>query len=107
MKISKIDYNRINFDNGSYIECDHEQECCENNYGDFSQVDTIALKTDFDEPLEFEKCNGGFRFGNKPMKMFFVPCYSEQNGYYTSNISIFYNGEEMFDLECYTRINYL
>jgi hypothetical protein len=32
--------------------------------------------------------------------MFFVPCYSEQNGYYSSDIDIYLNGELYTHFEC-------
>ncbi len=83
MKIKEIDFEHILFDNGSKITFDHDQNCCEWNYADFEQLkDTVAMDIDFDENLIFEGVDeAGFRFGNKE-NMFFVPCYSEQNGYY-------------------------
>lgn len=96
MKIVKIDRYGIYFDNDSKIEFDYDLCCCENNYAEFEYLadDKICLNTDFDEPLAFEKVGGyGFRFGNKPLKMFYVPCYSEQNGEYDSEIDIYYNGK--------------
>lgn len=39
-------------------------------------------------------------FGNEPQKLFFVPCYSEQNGYYSSDIEIYFNGKKVLQLEC-------
>lgn len=53
-----------------------------------------------DEELLFEAVDeAGFRFGNEG-NMFFVPCYSEQNGYYSTDLQIFYNGEEVLSLNC-------
>ena len=96
MKIVDInEYDGILFDDGSTITCDHDQECCEYNYADFTQIDTIARATNFDKNLTFRKCNGGFRFGNYPERMFFVPCYSEQNGYYSSQVDIYFNDEKV------------
>lgn len=101
IKIKRVTWNSIVFSNGSKITYSHEQICCEYNYADFQQIDDIARATDFDEPLTF-KCvpNHGFRFGNPPQKMFFVPCYTEQNGYYSSDIRILYNGETVLDTMC-------
>lgn len=91
MKIVEITDNYILFDNGNKITYDHDPECCEENYADFKQLDDVSRNTEFDPELKFEIVpDSGFRFGNKN-KMFFVPCYSDQNGYYTCNIQIYYN----------------
>lgn len=101
MKIKEITQGYILFDNNQKITYDHEQDCCECNYADFEQLkDTVALDYDFDENLTFEIVEGnGFRFGDKK-QMFFVPCYSSQNGYYTTDLDIYYNGKHVFNLLC-------
>lgn len=101
MRILKINEDFIEFDNGKRIEFDHYQECCENNYADFKQLEPLARDVDFSEPLVFESCNYGFRFGNPPIYMFFVPCYSEQNGFYSNELDILYDDKEVIrGLEC-------
>lgn len=101
MRIKEITRERITFDNGNYIIYDHKSYCCERNYADFDYLqDEVGIMTyDFPEELEFEIVNGyGFRFGSDYRK-FFVPCYSEQNGYYSSDINICYdteNGDNLF-----------
>ena len=93
MKIKIITDEYILFDNGSKITFDHEQDCCEYNYADFLQLeDTGVEQEEFKEPLTFESLDNGFRFGNKG-KMYYVPCYSSQNGYYTYDVDIYYNGK--------------
>ena len=83
MKIVNVDRDGIYFDNGNRITCYHSPNCCEYNYADFEQIDDLALQAEFDEKLIFKPLKGfGFRFGNED-KMFFIPCYSEQNGYYS------------------------
>ena len=102
MKILKITEYDIEFDNGKKITFDHDQECCEINYADFEQLDSLAREVDFSEPLEFESCDYGFRFGNPPVNMFFVPCYSEQNGHYSNELDIWYGGKEVIHgIECH------
>lgn len=97
MKISKVTDEAIIFDNGNTITFNHCQDCCEYNYADFSQIEEMALDYEFDENLIFEAVeNAGFRFGDKGM-MFFIPCYSEQNGYYSCDIQIYYNRHEVLD----------
>lgn len=90
MRISAIDDEGLDFDNGNKIEFGHTQDCCEWNYADFSQLPDEAKTVDFDEELEFEKVEHGFRFRSAGTQWFFVPCYSEQNGYYTNKLDIYY-----------------
>lgn len=90
IKIKEINEKEIIFSDGSCITYGHEQDCCEYNYADFAQIDDLARSYTYNTPLKFEKCEGGFRFGDARV-MFFVPCYSEQNGYYTTDIDIFYS----------------
>ena len=96
MKIKEVNENMILFDNGNSITFDHRQDCCEQNYTDFEQLDDIARTVKFERPIEFQACEGqGFLFGNRPGKMFFVPCYSCQNGFYSDEITIIYNNNEV------------
>lgn len=104
MKIKTINEDMIIFDNGNIITFGHEQDCCEDNYADFPQIDDIARNWKFDENLDFEPVEGfGFKFGNLPNKMVFVPCYSDQNGYYSSDIDIYYNFELKLHFEAEMR----
>ena len=92
MKIKEVNNTTIVFDNGKVISFDHYQDCCEDNYADFSQIDDLARDYDFEDKLKFEKCeNYGFMFGDS-RRMFFVPCYSEQNGYYSFDVDIYLDG---------------
>ncbi len=101
MKIKEITEEAIIFDNGNTITFWHEQCCCEENFADFAQLDDIARNTEFDKNLDFEFVEEqGFRFGNQPDRMFFVPCYSVQNGYYSYEITIMYNGVEVLSGTC-------
>lgn len=98
--IKEITSDHILFSDGSEITDFHHADCCEDNYADYEQLDDIARQTKFTLPLSFEAIEGaGFRFGNKPSKMFFVPCYSEQNGYYSSDINIYLNGKKVLYIE--------
>lgn len=98
-KIIEVQDNLLKFDDGTIITCDHEQDCCEYNYAKFDDIDSLCRKTDFDtKNLTFEKIDGsGFRFGNLPLKMFFVPCYSMQNGYYSDWLDVYLNGKKILD----------
>lgn len=101
-KIIQIAEDLIKFDDGTEITCSHCAQCCEHNYADCEQIDDIARNTNFDtSKLEIEFIEGsGFRFGNKPSRMFFIPCYSRQNGYYSCQIDIYINNTFIGEMEC-------
>lgn len=90
LSITKVTEEQIVFSDYSYISFYHTPDCCEDNYADFCQLDDIARASEYTLPLQFEKCEGGFRFGDK-YRMFFVPCYSAQNGYYSDQVDIYYS----------------
>lgn len=93
MRIIEITDEHIKFDNDKKITFDHDQDCCEYNFADFKQIDDLGKDYDYPEELIFEFVDeSGFRFGDENFKTF-IPCYSEQNGYYTNNIDIYYNDE--------------
>lgn len=92
MRISKVYDDAIVFDNGNKITYDHNADCCECNYADFSVLtpDNIYYNHDFNESLQFKIVDGmGFKFGDGN-HWIFIPCYSEQNGYYSSDVDIYY-----------------
>lgn len=93
MRIKEITSEYIEFDNGNFITFSHYQACCENNYADFKQIEEMAYHYDFDENLLFEGSDGGFRFGDN-RRMFYIPCYSEQNDYYSMDIDICYSTKD-------------
>lgn len=83
IKLTKAESGRLEFENGAIVVTDyHSQDCCENVYADFTQLaDKIGQEfVDYHiDPVP----GAGFRIGGE-----FVPCYNEQNGYYSSNLSI-------------------
>lgn len=101
MKIKKITLDAIIFDNDSKITFDHEQDCCEYNYADFMQLEETAMNCKFPEDLIFEKVvKYGFRFGGIGTPMFFIPCYSVQNGWYTTEIDIYFDDKKVISTQC-------
>jgi hypothetical protein len=100
-KIIITEQEHLEFTDGTTITSYHEPDCCEYNYADFEQVDDIARNYDFDtSKLRFEKVDGqGFRFGDDK-QMFFVPCYSDQNGWYSDRVDIYLNNDFVFELQC-------
>jgi AAA+ ATPase superfamily predicted ATPase len=92
MRIEEVTEEAIIFDNGNKITYNHPQDCCEWNYADFSILtpNTINYNYDFDENLQFQSVEEmGFKFGSDG-HWIFIPCYSEQNGYYSDDIDIYY-----------------
>ena len=87
-RIVEVTEEQIIFDDDSYIWWDHYQDCCEHTYADLENMDDAALDYVFKGKITFESVPGsGFRFGDS-RRMFFVPCYSIQNGYYSSYIDV-------------------
>ena len=96
IKIVGVMESVLRFSDDSCIRSHHEQDCCEYNWADFEAIDDLAKEWEFTLPLTFKKASGyGFRFGNPPDKMVFVPCYSHQNGYYSSDVDIYYQGRRV------------
>lgn len=111
MKIKEVTYEHILFDNGNEITFDHEQDCCECNYADFSVLtkNDVNYDYDFDEELIFTFTDGlGFLFASRDeydnLHGVFIPCYSDQNGYYSTEIDILYNGKVVLEGCCNERV---
>lgn len=98
MRIKKITNQYIVFNDNSVITFNHDQDCCEHNYANFPYIrqEPGIFAHDFNKNLIFENAEGGFRFGD-PSFMVYVPCYSEQNGYYTMFIDVYFRGERVLD----------
>lgn len=98
LKVVKIENESITFDNGFTLASNHEQDCCENHWLDFSN---LTLK-DFEE-LEFDLSGETFFKGIPdygiellPLKGWpiRVPGYGSNNGYYSSDLElVVYNQE--------------
>ena len=83
--ITKIDYNGLTLSDGTRILHEHEQDCCENVYADWKAgFEDVDLSTFDVSEIDIENVeNSGFRLNGQ-----FVPCYDEQNGYYSSDLRI-------------------
>ena len=102
-KIAEVTEEAIIFTDGSRITYDHDNDCCEWNYADFKQLDDVARGYTFEGDMVFESVEcAGFKFGDS-RRQFFVPCYSVQNGYYSSDIDIYYNGVQKLNFLCEER----
>lgn len=112
MKIKKWDDDYIWFTDGSTISYDHFQDCCEYNWADFSVLETFYQNEEFDdfEVTPVDDC--GFllelKQQNTPTKKIFIPCYSDQNGYYSDDLTIIIRGPERepkdINLNCEVRL---
>lgn len=91
----------IEFSDGSALIDEHEQDCCENVYADFSNLDSDIKSYDFKGTIKIEKAKNGFKFGDS-RRWFFVPCYNVQNGYYSDNLTIEY-GTIVKNIKCYRK----
>jgi hypothetical protein len=103
MRIASVNEMEIVFDNGCAISYDHNPDCCEVNYADFSILNPNVVNYDYDFPtdLQFKPVEGmGFKFGCEG-HWIFIPCYSEQNGYYSDKVEILFDDKVVIhNLEC-------
>ena len=107
MRIIQVTENEIKFDNGKSITYQHCPDCCEYNYADFSTLtpDVIGYDHDFNARLKFKWIGqggneaAGFTFGDNQRKIF-IPCYSDQNGYYSTDLDIIYDGKVVVSGDC-------
>ena len=90
--IKEVTDEHILFSDGSRITFDHVQDCCEHNYANFESLDDIARNATFyGGSMVFRMTEHGFTFSDGvKLREYFVPCYSEQNGYYTNDVTIYY-----------------
>lgn len=98
MKIKSITDRMITFDNGAKMVqyCPFENET---GYAAFSEIDKEALEFEFRKTIMFDVgYRGGIMFGSVK-RMFFIPCYSKQSGYYSSDIQIYYNQRKVLDFD--------
>lgn len=106
MKITKWDEDRIYFSDGSTISYQHEPDCCEYNWADFSILEVFYQQEEFVNfdiipvedygfllSLEFKQIpisplSDKWCYDYTPTKKIFIPCYSDQNGYYSTELTI-------------------
>lgn len=102
LKVVSISPDEIVFSNGIRLYSYHEQSCCENHYLSFADL-TIA---DFDGLL-FDLSGDNFferveDFGIRliPTNGFpvSIPGYSQNNGYYSDNLSLVLSDGREFDI---------
>ena len=89
MKIIEINQDEIIFNNGMKIKQYHRQDCCEEVYADFSQLqDTSILEDTFNNGVFVFPHRFGFVICGDCGYNYYVPCYNIQNGYYSDRLEI-------------------
>ncbi len=126
MKIEKIVDGIVLFDNGTRMFSEHESECCEHHWAEFSQLNLYNLNpktgdvisiTDLDFPERIEDNiqlieGEGFNLVASDGSKYFVPCYGENNGYYSTNLELVIDKKVplkvkiMIDLRDYQKIEW-
>lgn len=90
-KIVRIGNEQVEFDDGHTLQSEHESDCCENHWLDFSGLEIADV-----EKLEFDLAGNFFErvqdFGIKLLPInglpIPVPGYGSNNGYYSSNLHL-------------------
>jgi hypothetical protein len=89
MKITNIDNDGLIFDNGATISHYHSQDCCEHVYADWASLKDQSLEdVEFNDFIIEKVAGSGFRIVAANKNAYFVPCYNEQNGYYSSALEL-------------------
>ena len=100
MIIKSITDDKITFSDDSFIDFHHSADCCEYNCADFKSLKDTVLEDMIFKEISLEKSDYGFLLNGH-----LVNCYSYQNGYYSSDVDIYYrekNGKVLIHLntEC-------
>lgn len=101
MMIANWTDEKIEFSDGSSITYEHEPDCCEVNYADFSVLDVMYHGEEFDD-YHVQMVEYGFnlvlvtrvRFGYIKKSKIYIPFYSEQNGYYSDECDLIVTGKD-------------
>lgn len=124
MKIVKIGkdclYDQyIEFDNGETLSYYHDQECCEQVFADFGNMQVMGVQPenfvyahelDFFEdvldsivPIE----DLGFYLVSKQGICILVSCYNRQFGYYSDDLTLCYRGKALDISKCVQDVGFL
>ena len=92
VKVTKVEQYSIHFEEDYFLTSEHEQDCCEAHYLSFEHLtldDFKDLTFDLSSDTFFGKIEDyGIRLN--PIKGHFIqiPGYSDNNGYYSSNLTL-------------------
>ena len=93
---------KLSFENRNdiTISSEHDQDCCEHVYADFTVVENYhgrLINKKVNEIIIKRVEDMGFliclRHSYDEWEKIFVPCYDYQNGYYSSNLKIIINND--------------
>lgn len=92
VKVVQVTDDDIRFDDGTVLESDHDQDCCEHHYlsfKDLSLQDFEGLDFDISGDTFFERVpDYGIRLLPVNGQSISVPGYGYNNGYYSHNLSL-------------------
>jgi len=103
LKVINVKSDSIEFENGVKLFSNHEQDCCENHWLDFSDLTIEDFKG-----LEFDLTTSDFfkeivDYGIELVPLsgwsIRVPGYGSNNGYYSSNLDLIIDNEKGFRKE--------
>lgn len=91
VKVLSLDSEGIYLENDYSIYSIHDRECCENHWLAFDSLEFSEIEDalfDFDKPW-FEKVEGyGIKLLPVNMHPISIPGYGDNNGYYSSNLTL-------------------
>lgn len=106
-KVTKITSDFIEFDEEIKLYSDHQQDCCENHYLDFSNITLEDFEgLEFDLTGDFFERIPDYGIMLKPIEGFpiRIPGYGYNNGWYSSELTLILQskeGDKRFDIsEC-------
>ena len=104
MKITKLERDKITFDNGSVLQFIHFQDCCEDVWADCKNIQAMngindpIYEAEFDETLPYELVEDiGIQIFNKSGMKYLISCYNQQNGYYSDELECYLFSAEQYE----------
>lgn len=86
VRLTKIDeITGLTFSDGTNISDFHEQDCCEAVYAVWNELNDQLITEDEIKELVI---SGNPEMGIVLNGKYAIPCYNQQNGYYSSNLSL-------------------
>lgn len=100
LKVVELFDEGLKFDNGISLYSEHDTDCCERHYmstSDLTLEDFEGLEFDLSNDNFFERIEG-YGIALKPINGFpiRIPAYGDNNGWYSSNLSLVISGEDGF-----------
>lgn len=97
--VNTKDNLEITFESGEVVILKdyHDQDCCESVYADFGNINHYLsqLTAEYEQIVIEGVKDMGFLIGFKskyrdvyPLENILIPCYNEQNGYYSDSLSL-------------------